>query len=157
MQPYYNNSILIPYCKKFSRACYSTAVLHAMHGVLFIFSYYFLNLRSIIFLQSPKQVHIERSKCEHAVANMMLAFKALYVEMLRWPDRFSHVQLPRFASQHHTIFLPRRIKHACSVKHLEFRNVPCAVLRFRPGAKCNMPGNPRQHAARAGDAIMLII
>ena len=106
-----------------------------MHGVLFIFSYYFLNLRSIIFLQSPKQVHIDRSKCEHAVANRMLAFEAVYVEMLRWPDRFSHVQLPRFASQHHAIFLPRRIKHACSVKHLEFRNIPCAVLRFRPGAR----------------------
>ena len=106
-----------------------------MHGVLFIFSYYFLNLRSIIFLQSPEQVRIERLKCEHAVASRMLAFESLYPQMLRWPDRFFHVQLPRFASQHHAIFLPRRIKHACSIKHLEFRNIPCAVLKFRPGAR----------------------
>ena len=115
-----------------------------MHGVLFIFSYYFLNLRSIIFLQSPKQVRMHRLECEHAVANRMLAFESVRPQMLRWPDRFSHVQLPRFASQHHAIFLPRRIKHACSVKHLEFRNVPCAVLKFR-FERSNSTDNPRSY------------
>ena len=72
----------------------------------------------------------------------MLAFESVRLQMLRWPDRFPHVQLSRFASQHHAIFLPRRIKHACSVKHLEFRNVPCAVLKFR-FERSNRTYNPR--------------
>ena len=109
-----------------------------MHGVLFIFSYYFLNLRSIIFLQSPEQVRIDRSKCEHAVANRMLAFESVRLHLLLRPDRFFHVQLPRFASQHHAFSCRGGLSMHATCKYLKNTNLHIRVSELQLGTLCCM-------------------
>ena len=92
-----------------------------------------------------KQVRQYGSKCEHALAIRMLAFRSVHPHFLRsarpifriWTSRSTSRLLPIFGS----------LLHA-TAKYLENSNVRIAILKIAVKLYCNTPGNPRAYPRR---------
>ena len=92
-----------------------------------------------------KHLHAVRSKCEHAVAIRMLAFRSDYVHFLRSAKPIFHIWTSRSPSRPLAIF--KSLLHA-TVKYLEISNVRIAILKIAVQLYCNTPGNPRMDTVR---------
>ena len=78
-------------------------------------------------LDANEHLHAVRSKCEHAVAIRMLAFRSDYVHLLRLAKPIFQIWTSRFRSRPLAIF--RSLFHA-TVKYLEILNARIAILEI---------------------------